>query len=103
MIFNTAMLSVLSLIFSFVLSMILVRISITLLSLLGLLDQPGGRYIHTKPTPKGGGLAFILAFFITGVFFNLSQTIILPGTMDLAFMGKIALPVVLLTVIGFLD
>jgi UDP-N-acetylmuramyl pentapeptide phosphotransferase/UDP-N-acetylglucosamine-1-phosphate transferase len=88
---------------AFVISVTLVRVLILILPLIGLVDIPGGRHIHTIPTPKGGGLGFILSFFITAILFNLSHTISLTGAMNLHFLGMIAGPVGLLTLIGYLD
>ncbi len=31
---------------------------------MGLMDQPGGRHIHREPTPRSGGLALGVAFFV---------------------------------------
>ncbi|BFN37894.1 hypothetical protein [Fidelibacter multiformis] len=100
---TTILVSTLLVMFAFVISMVLVRLLIEFLPFIGLVDTPGGRHIHTMPTPKGGGLGFILSFFITGILFNLSHTISLSGTMDVHFLGMIAGPVGLLTLVGYLD
>lgn len=76
---------------------------VNLLSILGLVDKPGGRHIHTEATPKGGGIAFILTFFVVGVVYNFAKIGSPNGVMDLSFLGNIALPVILLTFIGYLD
>jgi UDP-N-acetylmuramyl pentapeptide phosphotransferase/UDP-N-acetylglucosamine-1-phosphate transferase len=44
-------------------ALILTKLCIITMPLLGMLDMPGGRHIHQKPTPKGGGIAIYLAFF----------------------------------------
>jgi len=100
---TTILVSTLLVMFAFVISMVLVRLLIVFLPLIGLVDTPGGRHIHTMPTPNGGGLGFIFSFFITGILFNLSHTISLSGTMDVHFLGMIAGPVGLLTLVGYLD
>lgn len=33
----------------------------------GLIDQPGGRHVHTHATPKGGGIGFIIATLATAI------------------------------------
>ena len=100
---STIMMSLLFVLFSFVFSLALVRVLIFVLPLIGLVDKPGGRHIHTAPTPKGGGLGFIISFFVTGVLFNLSHAMTLTGTMNLHFLEMIAGPVALLTLVGYLD
>ena len=45
------------------LSLVFTGICIRLLPKLGYIDKPGGRHIHAKPIPRGGGIAVILAFF----------------------------------------
>jgi len=44
------------------LSLVLTWLMIRLAPLLGLVDVPGGRKAHEKPTPLGGGIAMVLAF-----------------------------------------
>ena len=100
---TTILVSTLLVMLAFVISVVLVRVLIFFLPLVGLVDKPGGRHIHTVPTPKGGGLGFILSFFITGILFNVSHTISLTGTMDVHFLGMIVGPMGLLTLIGYLD
>ena len=46
---------------SFVLSLILVLIMHRLAPAVGLIDHPGGRKTHARPTPLGGGIAVLLA------------------------------------------
>ena len=55
------------------LSLVFTGICIRLLPKLGYIDKPGGRHIHAKPIPRGGGIAVILAFFITLFFFALDS------------------------------
>ncbi len=50
-------------------SLILTKLSIHLLPIFGMLDHPGDRHIHQKPIPRGGGIAIIIAFFISSSFF----------------------------------
>ncbi len=47
-----------------VLSLFLTRLALVILPRLGYLDKPGGRHIHERPIPRGGGIAVILSFFI---------------------------------------
>ena len=47
------------------LSLIFTYICIRILPRLGYVDRPGGRHIHKNVVPRGGGIAVILAFFIT--------------------------------------
>ena len=48
---------------AFTLSMVLTAMMGRLSPRLGLVAQPGGRRIHERPTPKGGGVAIFLSFW----------------------------------------
>lgn len=50
-----------------VMSAVLTWICIRLLPRLGMVDIPHGRHDHAKPTPRGGGIAIIIAFFVVGM------------------------------------
>jgi UDP-N-acetylmuramyl pentapeptide phosphotransferase/UDP-N-acetylglucosamine-1-phosphate transferase len=69
---------------------------------LGLVDQPGGRRIHEKPTPRSGGLAVFAAFF--AALFLISHLKILPA-LDASFRPWVlctfwvSLPVLILGII----
>ncbi len=49
---------------AFILSLLFTGLAVAVLPRLGYLDNPGGRHIHRKPVPRGGGIAVIAAFFI---------------------------------------
>jgi Fuc2NAc and GlcNAc transferase len=51
---------------TFLISMALTRYMIAYAGRTGLLDVPGARSSHTKPTPRGGGLAIVAAFWLGG-------------------------------------
>nr|WP_238718260.1 glycosyltransferase family 4 protein [Petrachloros mirabilis] len=63
-----------------------------------LLDIPNDRSSHTQPTPRGGGLGFILSFALFSGF--LSFTPIIPNALAPLQTWVVLLP---LAVIGFLD
>jgi UDP-N-acetylmuramyl pentapeptide phosphotransferase/UDP-N-acetylglucosamine-1-phosphate transferase len=48
-----------------IVSLVLTALLIRLAPRLGLIDQPSARKVHTRPTPKGGGIAIFLAFVFT--------------------------------------
>ena len=50
-----------------ILSLVLTRLCIGLLPRAGFVDMPDARRVHRKPTPRGGGIAIIAAFFLTSV------------------------------------
>ncbi len=52
----------------FALSVLLTVLLIRQAPRIGLVDQPGARKVHTRPTPKGGGLAIYAAFVLAVVF-----------------------------------
>ncbi|WP_167496454.1 glycosyltransferase family 4 protein [Desulfopila sp. IMCC35006] len=48
---------------------------------LGLVDFPNSRSSHTSPTPRGGGVGLLLAFFVVSVFLtHASESLWLPAT-----------------------
>ncbi len=60
------------------------------------LDIPNQRSSHSQPTPRGGGLGFILAFAITSI----GATTFLTSSISLLSLWLILIP---LTIIGILD
>lgn len=47
---------------SFLLSVILVKLTIIIMARFGVVDKPSHRRAHSKITPRGGGIAFIITF-----------------------------------------
>ena len=88
---------------SFVISLMLTKQLITILPKLGLMDIPGGRHIHKKITPKGGGLAIIFAFFISWFLMFISPWGYFQGSMDSSFLIKLIIPSVILVTVGVID
>ena len=82
------------------LSLVFTGICIRLLPKLGYLDKPGGRHIHSKPIPRGGGIAVILAFFITLFFFALDSKLAEGG---MKLFARLAVPATVLGILGMLD
>ena len=72
-------------------------LAIRLLPLIGLMDQPGGRHIHKKPVPRGGGVAVFIAFFI-----SFAAYMILFGS-NTRFFFRLFIPGSALALLGFLD
>ena len=88
----------------FLLSLLLTKLCIKLLPVIGLVDEPvGGRHIHKKTVPKGGGLAIIVAFFIIWVCFLLSDWGYFIGTLKLNMFIKIGLLACLIIILGIVD
>jgi UDP-GlcNAc:undecaprenyl-phosphate/decaprenyl-phosphate GlcNAc-1-phosphate transferase len=58
----------------FSISLVLTAALLRLAPRLGLVDQPGDRKIHTRTTPKGGGLAIFAAVFITSLLIRPGDT-----------------------------
>lgn len=85
------------------LSLILTRICISILPKFGLVDHPGGRHIHKDVTPKGGGLAIILAFGTAWILFLFSRWNYFLGSMDLKFISKLAYPAIGIFLLGIID
>lgn len=85
---------------SFVLAMILIRVSLWYATRRGLIDKPGYRRSHSTPTPRGAGLGMVLAA-VPAMVWVLWQWPLAPWTMAEA----IALPLAVLLVlaIGWLD
>ncbi|MCP9823665.1 glycosyltransferase family 4 protein [Cyanobium sp. L1E-Cus] len=69
-----------------------------------LLDQPNARSSHRQPTPRGGGVAFVLVAAASGAIGSLAALAAQPGV-DGGQLGMVALPLsaLPLAVVGFLD
>jgi Fuc2NAc and GlcNAc transferase len=63
----------------------------------GLLDHPGERSSHTQPTPRGGGLAIVIAFFAALAWLLLAGELPYPVAAAVAFGG------LAVAGIGFID
>ncbi len=50
---------------AFVISLTLTALCIKILPKLGFIDNPGGRHIHVRAVPRGGGIAVVLSVFLT--------------------------------------
>jgi UDP-N-acetylmuramyl pentapeptide phosphotransferase/UDP-N-acetylglucosamine-1-phosphate transferase len=61
-----------------------------------LLDIPNERSSHTQPTPRGGGLGFVIAFAAIGLISSLLQ----PNSIALSSLSLVLIPLV---IIGFID
>ncbi|MGK7881203.1 MAG: glycosyltransferase family 4 protein [Crocosphaera sp.] len=61
-----------------------------------LLDIPNERSSHTQPTPRGGGLGFIIAFAITSSVYTINNS----SFEQLIFLWLVLVP---LTIIGIID
>ncbi len=70
---------------------------------LGMVDQPDARRVHTKPTPRGGGLAVVLAFHAACAAIFLLPWANFSGLLTEHWWHKILLLSAGLTVVGFLD
>ena len=81
------------------LSLVFTGICIRLLPKLGYIDKPGGRHIHAKPIPRGGGIAVILAFFTALGFYALHSP--LPESREL--LARLLVPAALLGALGIVD
>ena len=83
-----------------VISAIITWLGIRLLPRFGMVDIPHGRHDHAKPTPRGGGIAIIIAFFVVGVVFALRSS----GHPEmLRIVGHFAIPAAVLTLAGLID
>lgn len=60
------------LIFTFLSSLLFIKLIIKNASFLGLVDIPNERSSHSKITPRGAGIGFGFAFFVTILIFNYS-------------------------------
>lgn len=60
----------LKLAFIFILTFVFIKLIIKNAKVLGLVDIPNDRSSHTKITPRGAGIGFGFAFFISSLFFS---------------------------------
>ncbi len=63
----------------------------------GMLDLPNSRSSHHLPTPRGGGLAFVLSFFLSLPFLKGMDLVDLPLLIALTVSGS------LIAILGFID
>jgi len=85
------------------LSFILTPLFRALAKRLGMVDQPGGRRIHEKPTPRGGGLAIVLTFHVAYgliVLFGWDDYLF---HLDLTFWKALLQATGIMVLIGFMD
>lgn len=82
-----------------ILSLVLTRLCIGLLPRAGFVDMPDARRVHRKPTPRGGGIAIITAFFLTSVLYVERHASAQMG----GFVAGFALPAFVIVVCGLLD
>jgi len=80
-------------------SLVLTRICITLLPRVGFLDMPDERRVHKKPTPRGGGVAIIIAFFLTSILYIERH----PSCQMGGFLTGFTLPAAVIVAAGLLD
>ncbi len=81
-----------------ILSAFLTRVAVHVLPRLGYVAQPGGRRIHQRLIPCGGGIAIIIAFFFA---FGLWSEHMTPGA--LTFCHRLFLPAAILATLGMID
>lgn len=67
-----------------------------------LLDIPNDRSSHSQPTPRGGGLGFILAFFLS---LAIAQIFVVEnsGNLTLVELGQLGAVLIPLAAVGFID
>ncbi len=73
---------------------------VRLMPRIGMVDIPRGRHAHAKPTPLGGGIAIIIAFFVVSFAFAVERQ---SQPELLRLIGHFALPAAVITVTGLLD
>lgn len=89
--------SFLSGILAFFISLILTKYAITILKDKNIVDTPSSRRVHTTPTPRGGGIAIVLAFCISYIVYGHLSNDDIGHVVDLIF------PVVAISGISLLD
>lgn len=80
-------------------SMALTRGCITVLPRLGFIDLPDHRRVHQKATPRGGGIAIILAFFLVSILY-IDQ---FPNDQMIGFITGFSLPASVIIICGLID
>lgn len=81
-------------------SLVLTYLCIYFLPVLGYIDKPGGRHIHKEVVPRGGGIAVIVAFFVSFALYILSN----PGNNDsIRLFWQLFWPALILGGLGLVD
>ncbi len=83
--------------FAFLLSLAITRLLCSHVHKILKLDMPTQRSSHVRPTPRGGGLAIILSFYLAG--YGMAVTGIIPFSLYYI----VGAPALLVAVIGFAD
>jgi UDP-N-acetylmuramyl pentapeptide phosphotransferase/UDP-N-acetylglucosamine-1-phosphate transferase len=78
-------------------------LAIRLAMRLGMVDQPDARRVHTRATPRGGGLAVVFAFHVACAAIFLLPWADFSGMLTEAWWHEILLLSAGLTLVGFLD
>ena len=84
---------------AFFISSSLTALCIRIMPKLGYIDNPGGRHIHTRVVPRGGGIAIALSIFLTVFAFALTAN----GHAGMELLKKGLLPASLLLITGLID
>ena len=74
---------------------------ISLLPRLGMVDIPHGRHEHARPTPRGGGIAIVIGFFVVATVFALESRNTYPEVLPL--LVSFAFPAAVIVLTGVLD
>lgn len=81
---------------SFCISVASILISMPILRKFGMVDNPSIRRRHARPTIRGGGIAFVIAFIITFCFINIVSQ-------EHFASFNIFIPIIMLAGVSFLD
>ena len=100
-VFNFFLLS--SIAVAFFSSWILTGLCALLLPRFGLIDTPRGRHTHRKPIPLAGGLAIGAAFFLSSVLYGFGAGLSAPEGSVLPTVGKLAVPLTFMLLVGLID
>jgi UDP-GlcNAc:undecaprenyl-phosphate/decaprenyl-phosphate GlcNAc-1-phosphate transferase len=93
----------LALLIGYALTLVLTPLFIRIAPALRLMDMPGARHIHTRPTPRGGGIVLFIAFQACCACFLTSNWLNLGGSLDQAWWAGFTPPALLLLAVGLLD
>lgn len=100
---NKLLLVALSLGISLVVSLWLTPVAMQLATMAGVLDHPHARRVHTKPTPRWGGLAMFSAFVVTVLTLTPLRQVLLDQPMLNKSVIGILVGAFLMTAIGAID
>jgi len=70
---------------------------------LGYIDVPHGRHMHTKPTPRGGGIAIAVTFLVIAWYYSIRIGLLRSDFSGVDYMTRFSIPASIILIVGIID